>query len=144
MINRSGIIENRGGGGIFVLYLAEGDASHPSGTEGGAQWRDAGLIGSGPDADDRNPSLETLFSGAETSTFLLGRGSIFSIWLLPGRSSPVQPHSQRTLAVHISNVITFWDLGAANWIDYPALNQSALITFAPYCSAKHIAARDCE
>lgn len=32
MINRSGIIENRGGGGIFpVLFLAGGDASHPSG-----------------------------------------------------------------------------------------------------------------
>lgn len=37
MIIRSGIMENRGGGGIFVvLYLAGGDASHPSGAgEGG-------------------------------------------------------------------------------------------------------------
>lgn len=122
-INRSGITENRGGGGIFVvLYLAGGDAPHLSGMvegdgEGGDHWSGAAvLIRSGRDADDRNPSLEKLFCGAEVD-FPLRRESIFSFWLLPGRSSPVQPDSQRTLAVHVSNVITFPDLGEANWID---------------------------
>lgn len=86
------------------------------GITGAEPRRDEVLIRSGRDADDRNPSLEKLFCGAEVD-FPLRRESIFSFWLLPGRSSPVQPDSQRTLAVHVSNVITFPDLGEANWID---------------------------
>lgn len=44
MINSSGIIENRGGGGIFLcLYLAGGDASHPSGV--GWMWGCGGWEG---------------------------------------------------------------------------------------------------
>lgn len=103
MIIRSGIMENRGGGGIFVvLYLAGGDASHPSGAgEGGGGV----FIRSGRGADGRDPSLEP------RSSLPSSRGSIFSIRLLPGRSSPVQADCQRTLAVHVPNVITFPDLG---------------------------------
>lgn len=77
MINRSGIIENRGGGGIFpVLFLAGGDASleweRGMGGEGGSCGEM--VFQSGQDADDGNPSLEPLVSGAEKLSSLFDAG----------------------------------------------------------------------